>query len=108
MTATVETTENRSKKISKERKNHRCDNILLHIKKKRTEANKKRKEKKNLRIKRDNINIEEQFYAMPNMLPSFRSWNYAREKKILKDLFPLSLYFHPIMLCRYATVYVIN
>jgi len=83
MTATVDTTENRSKKNSKEKKNHRCDNILLHINKKRTEAKKKRnkKKKENLRIKRDNINIGEQFYVMPNMQPSFRSWNYAQEKK---------------------------
>jgi hypothetical protein len=42
MTATVDTTENRSKKNSKEKKNHRCDNILLHINKERTEAKKKK------------------------------------------------------------------
>jgi hypothetical protein len=108
MTATVDTTENRSKKNSKEKKNHRCDNILLHINEKRTEAKKKKKKKKNLRIKRDNINIGEQLDAMPNMLPSLRSWNYAQEKKILEDLFPLFLYFHPIILCRYATVQTIN
>jgi len=42
MTATVGTTENRSKKNSKEKKNHICDNILLHINEKRTEAKKKK------------------------------------------------------------------
>jgi hypothetical protein len=84
MTATVGTTENRSKKNSKEKKNHRCDSILLHINKEKD----RRKEKRNLCIKRDNVNIVEQFYAMLNMLPSFGSWKYAREEKIIiKDLF---------------------
>jgi hypothetical protein len=85
MMATVDTTENRSKKNSKEKKNYRCDSGLLHIDEERIEG------KRNLRIKKDNINIGEQFYAMPSMLPSSGSWNYAQEKNRPFPLFLFSL-----------------
>jgi len=50
----------------------------------------KEEKKKNLRIKRDNINIGEQFFAMPNMLATGGSWIYAQEKEKKKlNLFSL-------------------
>lgn len=69
----------------------------------------KRKEEKNLEdqeknvsIKRDNINIEEQFYPMVNMQPIFRSWNYISNKNIGEKgkeeeiILPKDLFFlHP-------------
>jgi hypothetical protein len=55
VTATVDTTENRSKKNSKEKKNHRCDNILLHINEKRTEAKKKKGKRRRIFTSREII-----------------------------------------------------
>jgi len=113
LTAIKDTTENRSKKIRKKEKPHMRQYTPTY---QRGKGRRKEEKKKNLRIKRDNINIGEQFFAMPNMLATGGSWIYAQEEEKKKlDLFSLLFFFFfsfslSILLShsRYANRFVIN
>ncbi len=63
----------------------------------------KEEKKKNLRIKRDNINNGEQFFATPNMPATGGSWIYAQEEEKKK----LNLFFSPILLLFFFSFYLV-
>jgi hypothetical protein len=112
LTAIVDTTENRSKKIRKKEKPHMRQYTPTY---QRGKDRRNEEKKKNRRIKRDNINIGEQFFAMANMLATSGSWIYGQEEEKKKlDIFfsPFLLLFFLsfslVILCRYATTFVIN